>query len=53
MKEHLINSRDAESNLLAAATFLAGNIGSSEGHVAALREIVACYTAKGEVDFAA
>ena len=53
MKEHLIDLSEAEANLAAAATYLAENIGSSDGHAEAMKEIVAYYISKGEVDLAA
>lgn len=53
MKEHLIDLREAETNLAAAAAYLAENIGSSDGHAEAMKEIVPFYTAHGEVDLAA
>lgn len=53
MKEHLINLQDAESNLLSAATYLAENIGSSDGHTEAMNEIIRHYLAKDDVDTAA
>lgn len=53
MKEQIISLREAETNLLAAATYLAENIGSSDGHAEAMKEIVALYLDKGDVDSAA
>ncbi|MGI8493937.1 MAG: hypothetical protein ACR2L1_01325, partial [Pyrinomonadaceae bacterium] len=53
MKEHLVNLDDAESNLLAAAAYLAENIRSSDGRAKAMNEIVAQYLAEKDVDFAA
>src|SRR4051812_6298107 len=53
MREHLITLQAAESNLLLAATYLAENIGSSDGHAEAMKEIVAWHLAKDEVDLAA
>ncbi len=53
MAEHLISLSDAEQDLLACATFLAENIGSAEGHGAAMNEIIPFYIAKGDVDLAA
>jgi tetratricopeptide (TPR) repeat protein len=53
MKEHLISLQEAETNLLSAATYLAENIGSSDGHAEAVKEIVKHYLAKNEVDLAA
>lgn len=53
MSKHFINLADAESNLLAAATYLAENIGSSDGRAEAMKEIVAHYLAEKDVDFAA
>lgn len=53
MKEHLINLREAETDLAAASAYLAEKIGSSDGHAEAMKEIVPYYAAHGEVDLAA
>ncbi|MGI9035786.1 MAG: tetratricopeptide repeat protein [Pyrinomonadaceae bacterium] len=53
MKEHLINLSEAETNPALAAAYLAENIGSSDGHAEAMREMVLHFAARGEVDLAA
>ncbi|MGI8555616.1 MAG: hypothetical protein ACR2LT_04590 [Pyrinomonadaceae bacterium] len=53
MKEHLIPTKEAETNLARASAYLAENIGSSDGHAEAMKEIVEYYTARNEVDLAA
>ena len=53
MKEHQISINDANSNLLACATFLAESIKSSDGHAEAMQEIIPRYLKKGDVDLAA
>ncbi len=53
MAEHQISTKEAASNLLACAAFLAENIKSYDGHGEAMKEIVPHYLEKGEVDFAA
>jgi tetratricopeptide (TPR) repeat protein len=53
MSEQLINIEDAKGDLLAAATFLAEKIGSSDGHAEAVKELLPYYLAKDEVDLAA
>lgn len=53
MSEQLIDIQAAESDLLACATFLAENIGSSDGHAEAMKEILPYYLAKNKVDTAA
>ena len=53
MSEHFISRDQAESNLLAAAAFLAENIKSADGHAEAMKSIIPMYLAKGDVDLAA
>lgn len=53
MAEHQISTQDAQTNLLACATYLAENIKSSDGHAEAMKEIIPRYLEKGEVDLAA
>ncbi len=49
----MIDIKEAETDLLACATFLAEKIGSSDGHSEAIKEILPYYLAKKEVDLAA
>lgn len=53
MREHLFSIEEAEANLFRAATYLAENVGSSDGYAEALKEIVAHYVADKDVDTAA
>ncbi len=53
MAENQITIEQAREDLLSCATFLAGNIKSSDGHAEALKEIVPRYLEKSEVDMAA
>ena len=53
MAEHQISLEDAQTNLLACATYLAEEILSSDGHGEAMAQIVPRYLEKGEVDLAA
>ena len=53
MKEHQISIKEANSNLLACAAYLAESIKSADGQAEAMKEIVPRYLAKGEVDIAA
>lgn len=53
MRNHLYTIEEAETDLLKAATYLAENITSSDGHAEAVKELVAEYVAQGEVDTAA
>lgn len=53
MAEHFISRADAESNLLACATYLAETIESAEGHAEGISTVVRRYLAKGDVDLAA
>lgn len=53
MAEHQITSEEAKTNLLASAAFLAETIKSSDGHAAAMREIVPRYLKKNQVDLSA
>lgn len=53
MREHLFSIEEAETNLARAATYLAENIGGSDGHAEALKEIVAYFVEKKDVDNAA
>jgi len=50
MAEHQIPIEQAQENLLACAAFLAENIKSSDGHAEAMKEIVARYLEKADVD---
>jgi predicted negative regulator of RcsB-dependent stress response len=51
--EHLISLDDAQTNLLACATYLAEGIKSADGHAEAMRAILPFYLEKREVDLAA
>ncbi len=53
MSEHFISRADAETDLLACATYLAERITSIDGHAEALTAVVPQYIAKGNVDLAA
>jgi tetratricopeptide (TPR) repeat protein len=53
MRNHLYSLEEAEGDLLKAATYLAENIKSSDGHGEAVKEIVARLLAQKEVDNAA
>ena len=53
MAEHFISRADAESNLLACATYLAESIESSDGHAEGISAVVPRYLEKGDVDLAA
>lgn len=53
MPEHFISLDEAESDLLACATFLAESIKSSDGHAEAMMAVIPRYLAKGNVDLAA
>src|SRR4051794_12351991 len=53
MSPQLIDFQTAENDLLACAAYLAQNIGNSDGHAEAIKEIVPYYLEKGEVDLAA
>lgn len=53
MAEHFISRSDAESGLLACATYLAETIESSDGHADGISTVVQRYLAKGDVDLAA
>lgn len=53
MSEHFISRRDAESDLLAAATYIAERITSVDGHAEAITFVVPQYLKKGNVDLAA
>jgi hypothetical protein len=53
MAEHFISRADAESGLLACATYLAETIESAEGHAEGISTVVQRYLAKGDVDLAA
>lgn len=53
MSDYFISREQAENDLLACAAFLAERIKSSDGHAAAMSEIVPRYLAKGNVDLAA
>ncbi len=50
---HLIQIEEAQNNLLACAAFLAGSIGSTDGHSEAMKIIVPQYLESGNVDLAA
>lgn len=53
MRNHLFTIEESETNLLKTATYLAENIGSSDGHGEAVKGIVAEFVAAGDVDNAA
>lgn len=53
MRENSIDLTEAESDFLAAATYLAENIKSRVEHAEAVKEIVGRYLAKNDVDTAA
>ena len=53
MAEHFISRADAESDLLACATYLAESIESSDGHAEGISAVVPRYLEKGNVDLAA
>ena len=53
MSEHFISRADAESGLLACATYLAETIESAEGHAEGISTVVQRHLAKGEVDLSA
>ena len=50
---HFVSREEAESNLLACATYLAETIESADGHSEGISTVVPQYLAKGNVDFAA
>ncbi len=53
MNQQLINTNEAENDLLSCAAFLAENIKSSDGYAEAMKEIVPYYLAKNNVDLSA
>lgn len=53
MPEHFVSREDAESNLLACATYLAESVESADGHAEAISAVVPRYLANGNVDLAA
>lgn len=53
MAEHFISRADAESGLLACATYLAETIESADGHAEGISAVVPRYLANGDVDLAA
>lgn len=53
MREHLYSIEEAEASLLRTATYLGENIGSSDGHAEAMKELVAHYVELNDVDTAA
>ncbi|MDI1242063.1 MAG: hypothetical protein PSX80_09105 [bacterium] len=53
MAQHFIARADAESDLLACATYLAESIESSDGHAEGISAVVPRYLDKGDVDLAA
>ena len=53
MAEHFISRADAESNLLACATYLAESIESADGHAEGISAVLPRYLEKGDVDLAA
>jgi hypothetical protein len=53
MRNHLYSLEEAETDLTKAATYLAENIKSGDGHGEAVKEIVAVLLAQGDVDNAA
>ena len=53
MAGHLIKIEQAENDLLACAAYVAESLSKSDGHAAAMEEIVPYYLAKGALDLAA
>jgi len=53
MPEHFISRADAESDLLACASYLAESIAGGEAHAEAVGSVVPIYLEKGNVDLAA
>ncbi len=53
MSEHFISRKDAESDLLSTATYLAERISSVEGHAEGMSVVVPQYISTGNVDLAA
>ncbi len=53
MAEHLIEIGKAENDLLDCAAYVAENVKNTDGHAAAMAEIVPRYLEKGAVDLAA
>jgi len=53
MADLFISREKAESDLLAAAAFIAERIRSADGHAEAMNSVIPLYLAKGDVDFAA
>lgn len=53
MTEHQISIEEAQENLLSCAAFLAEDIKSADGQAEAMKEIIARYLEKGDVDLAA
>lgn len=53
MSEHFISREEAESDLLACATYLAESVESAEGHAEAISAVVTRYLEHGNVDMAA
>jgi tetratricopeptide (TPR) repeat protein len=53
MSEHQISLEEANTNLLACATYLAEEVRSSDGHADSMKQIVPRYLEKGDVDLAA
>jgi tetratricopeptide (TPR) repeat protein len=53
MREHLFSIEEAETSLARTATYIAENIGGSDGHAEAMKEVVALYVEEADVDTAA
>jgi hypothetical protein len=53
MRNFYIQPADAENDVLACAAFVAERVGSNDAHAEAIREVVARYLKKGEVDLSA
>jgi tetratricopeptide (TPR) repeat protein len=53
MAEHFISREETEDDLLAASTFLAERITSSDGHAEAMSAVIPLYLANKDVDLAA
>ena len=53
MPEHFISREEAESDLLACATYLGESIETADGHAESMLAVVPRYLAKGNVDLAA
>lgn len=53
MSDHFISREEAESDLLACATYIGESIETADGHAEAMLAVVPRYLAKGNVDLAA